>query len=1018
MRRFSRPFLSVAIAAACALTVEAAAPAPKPLLPMQEVLGRIERVKGDTPSRKSVGSEAAQLMQDLEQFRAETASLADTAAAEGWLALFDRARRIGEGAAGDFGSYDLEILGPVGVRSVFVSLPPPSAWPALDAAVARRIAKQPDQESLALRFFTQLLAGDHAAAGVTLDALQKLADNQRPGQRELTYHHLATSRSRLANTYGTPDEIVAAFEQELKLPAKPYQSIRMPDLVALVGAERASAIITRAIASNASLHIEGGDATRKLAGELALKNIETMRKPQWALAESVDGWRLYEAIEARFNPTAKMPVDEEEGSSELDDYQKAQATAWYFMSAVIDGRQATAERALAALGNDSQVYLPRDAVDALRRAGKGEALYRFLDAQLRNKPQLRAWQLYVEQAAMDGHSTEALALIDATLARKDLPEFLVADLRVRRVSALLAADKVKEASAAYRTLLAKAPTRTESTLDARFEAALDAAGVGRLTGDASLSALGLDFARQALAVKPVKERDYGPSSDDQSKLWRELRKHGRLADAQASAIDELSKSSREGFEALGGFVPPNETIAMIELAGISHQSGQHAEVLKLLDESTRWGVADAGMLLDKVDSTGVPLGVMIASALRATGDRAGALRVARATVSHLPGQDAAYEIIAALDPSAAATFDALFALDEYEERPLIWKAAVQLKAGAVGDAEATIRRAIAIDPSDGEQGKNDRMRAYAVLSDILARKGDEAGAQTYRTAVDAIRLSEKADDFHEAGMYERAFKGYRDALGLFADAYCIQSRLAVQLDKQGRRAEAMQHYRRAYELMPDSFGRVESHCFGCESVFQGAEAQSVAEQVFENAIRKSPQRAQAYYLIAYLREQQQRPADAVQPLRQAVSLDPRYLNAWAHLYSVGEHTYIEPAEMDIVRLKLLELDPQQRHVRYSVAGVGNLAALWHGAEGAHAAAMAAKPPREGVYELRASAASRMEAERALPPEMREQMELLNQFHRLSRDQGSANLAPAKVLSEHEFAKATLGLMGIDEFPDY
>ena len=32
--------------------------------------------------------------------------------------------------------------------------------------------------------------------------------------------------------------------------------------------------------------------------------------------------------------------------------------------------------------------------------------------------------------------------------------------------------------------------------------------------------------------------------------------------------------------------------------------------------------------------------------------------------------------------------------------------------------------------------------------------------------------------------------------------------------------------------MPDSFGRVESHCFGCESVFQGADAQALAERVF------------------------------------------------------------------------------------------------------------------------------------------------------------------------------------------
>ena len=69
---------------------------------------------------------------------------------------------------------------------------------------------------------------------------------------------------------------------------------------------------------------------------------------------------------------------------------------------------------------------------------------------------------------------------------------------------------------------------------------------------------------------------------------------------------------------------------------------------------------------------------------------------------------------------------------------------------------------------------------------------------------------------------------WRKALEQFADAYCIQSRLAIRLMEAGRREEAFEHYRRAYELMPSSFGRVESHCFGCESVFQGAAQQTLA----------------------------------------------------------------------------------------------------------------------------------------------------------------------------------------------
>ena len=181
------------------------------------------------------------------------------------------------------------------------------------------------------------------------------------------------------------------------------------------------------------------------------------------------------------------------------------------------------------------------------------------------------------------------------------------------------------------------------------------------------------------------------------------------------------------------------------------------------------------------------------------------------------------------------------------------------------------------------------MRAYAVLAEILRKKGDAKDAAIYTNAVRAIRLSEHGDRATTpAGLYLRAFQTYREALEKFSDAYCIQSRLAVQLNRQGRRKEALEHYRRAYELMPSSFGRVESHCFGCESVFQGAEAQSIAEQVFMDIIRKSPERPQAQYLLAYLREQQGRYAEAVQPLRAAVSLDSHYLNAWKRLARSGE----------------------------------------------------------------------------------------------------------------------------------
>ena len=83
--------------------------------------------------------------------------------------------------------------------------------------------------------------------------------------------------------------------------------------------------------------------------------------------------------------------------------------------------------------------------------------------------------------------------------------------------------------------------------------------------------------------------------------------------------------------------------------------------------------------------------------------------------------------------------------------------------------------------------------------------------------------------------------------------------------------------------MPESFGRVESHCFGCEGVFHGELAQNIAEKVFGELAAKTPDKPQVHYLLGYLREEQGRYQEALPELQKAVKLDPDYLNAWKHL---------------------------------------------------------------------------------------------------------------------------------------
>ena len=220
------------------------------------------------------------------------------------------------------------------------------------------------------------------------------------------------------------------------------------------------------------------------------------------------------------------------------------------------------------------------------------------------------------------------------------------------------------------------------------------------------------------------------------------------------------------------------------------------------------------------------------------------------------------------------------------------------------------------------------MRAYGVLADIYQQRGNEKQETFFRGVLKAIRLAENADDFYDAGLKTRAVAMYEDALLQFADAYCIESRLAVQLANLGNLEAAAKHYQRAFELMPDSFGQVESHCFGCEQAFQGNLAQTTAEEVFTRLAKENPTKPQIFYLIGYLRDSQYRYPEALAAYQKAVQLDPDYLNAWSKILDIHEHMHLPREVREEAILNALRLDPLGNHSYYSTSQGTNLAELW------------------------------------------------------------------------------------------
>ncbi len=349
-----------------------------------------------------------------------------------------------------------------------------------------------------------------------------------------------------------------------------------------------------------------------------------------------------------------------------------------------------------------------------------------------------------------------------------------------------------------------------------------------------------------------------------------------------------------------------------------------------------------GMEVTPLSSAALPVPYLAAASLNALGQKDQAQKITDALLNHAPGLDRGYELLLALEgTNAIPRLDEQFARDKFEERPLIWKADV-LGAKTISKAadHQSSSQAIAIDPSDGEEGRGDRMRAYAELADIREARGDAKEASFYREIVKAIRLSEDADQFYLAGLLKRALGMYQEGLNHFADAYCIQSRMAIQLAALGKNAEAEEHYRRAYELMPDSFGRVESHCFGCERAFEGERAQGIADKVFTQLVAERPQKPQVHYLLGFLRQQQERYNEALTNFLAAVRLDPDYLNAWVRLAEISRQTLMPPAERDETAFSILRLDPLGRHTSSDFSGVTDLAGLWN----AVAATAVSQPP--------------------------------------------------------------------------
>jgi tetratricopeptide (TPR) repeat protein len=323
-----------------------------------------------------------------------------------------------------------------------------------------------------------------------------------------------------------------------------------------------------------------------------------------------------------------------------------------------------------------------------------------------------------------------------------------------------------------------------------------------------------------------------------------------------------------------------------------------------------------------------PVGVLYIDLLVRNGEKEKATAHLLHLIARNQGKDVYYEKLIELDTALARSFiESVRQFDPYEERPLIWQAELARRDGNLDVAINTIEAAIALDPSDGDHGKDSRMFCYEVLARVHEDAGRKDKADFFRSVVDSIRQGEAADDFLYAGLISEATRRYQKALGRFEDAYCLQSRLAMTLARNGQFDESVKHFKKAFELMPVSFGPRESHCFGCEGLFSDPRVIEIARPLLEEFEKNNPGNPRTPYLLGLVLAQSKNLVQAAVAYRRAFEIDPKYFNAATRLLEILEKDPKNADEVESLKGTIYAIAPYAQKPKY-LPKPSNLADYW------------------------------------------------------------------------------------------
>lgn len=850
---------------------------------------------------------------------------------------------------------------------VIGALPSPESWPEL----VRQVELQGEEASdarlrnreLCRKALIYRLVNDQASLREVLreaeqnaqDYLQKLNEKYPDGPPDEDQHWAEESLDHIheleevVNPLWQVDRMKEAF-------AKPAQSdrveVKVPDLVPLVGREEAAKLIEQgllhpgvALTFNYGLFLDPPNETLALAMEIAKKNIDKLVRPTWALCHSIDSVELYERFQTLL-PTSFISASEEE-----------RADNWYILGLVKQNRIDDAVKFIEdkAANHQDRGYarnrfsteLNYYAFGVMRREGKVQELQTFLRKMVDRYPDFHVENGLFHCVRELGGDEAAIKLIDELLVSGKGKNTAGNALAIRRAKILIDQGRIDEGVKALIELL-------DGGSGIYASDAVEFARLGKLIDRKDLTTRATTVAESLISAR----NDVANDASEFALFLREQGDFTKAEDILSKTLSNLVSKQRRDIERppYSGYAPDSSLAFLLkQLAATYFDAKRYADVVDVLEQAPWWGMSDlaqdtTGYLTYNVDHVGKPrdhLPYIAAESLSQVARTAEARKLAEAIVLQAPKHDPTWELLLKLAPDEFEKIAAKASkVDPYEDRPFIWLAKFHVQQGNLAKANAAIQKAIQLDPSDNDQPHGARLLAYAALAQIHRAQGKETDAKIYEEAVTAIRIAETADDLLNAGLQRRGVKRYDEALTHFADAYCIQSRLAIQKDSLGASADAEKHYQRAFELMPKSFGDFEIDCTGCGGIFYTKLAQDTAERVFKRLLEADPKNPRLHYLLGKLEGASEK---GIASLKKAVELDPDYLSAWNLLHSLD---YFFPESEKSLREEtvyaLLRLDPQGRHTHPDLDQIQDLAKFWRFT---HAAA-ANSPPREPLKMFR------------------------------------------------------------------